>query len=303
MLKLPNVCCARLGVIMCGLLAMFSAQDADAEIPAGSSHYTFSQWSGPPLRVYSYRPRQITTDTPILIVMHGAQRDADRYRDEWVAVADELGLIIVAPEFDARRFPKSARYNLGGLGHAAGKADRDSSAFAAIEPLFDDARAQTGSQQTRYYLYGHSAGAQFVHRFIYANPQARIETAFAANAGWYTMPESRTAFPYGLKDSGLPASALQTALGVPLVILLGDADTERGGSLRVTPEADSQGPNRLGRGLNFFGTAAIWARHKALPFAWRLSIVPGAGHDNGMMAVGVRDYLMQQQPASTETGP
>ena len=35
-------------------------------------------------------------------------------------------------------------------------------------------KAATGNRSERYFLYGHSAGAQFVHSFLYAMPQARV---------------------------------------------------------------------------------------------------------------------------------
>jgi poly(3-hydroxybutyrate) depolymerase len=279
--------------------ALTIGQAAAAELPEGSSDYVFSDWDGTPLRVYTYRPANVAADQPIMIVMHGVERDADRYRDEWIAVAKKTGLIIAAPEFSDKKFPKSTNYNLGGLG----KRQRENgiaSAFDAIEPLFDDLRQRTGSPRQKYYLYGHSAGAQFVHRFVFAKPDARIETAFAANAGWYTMLQADASFPYGLKGSGLPDSTISNALSAPLVVLLGDADTDTGGNLRSTPEADAQGKTRLERGLNFFRASASLVDQQQLPFAWRLAIVPGAGHQNHKMAWGVRNFLAK---ATVVTAP
>ena len=53
---------------------------------------------------------------------------------------------------------------------------------AAIEPLFDHARARFGMEADAYSIYGHSAGAQFVHRFLFHVPDARVARAVAANA-------------------------------------------------------------------------------------------------------------------------
>ena len=47
-----------------------------------------------------------------------------------------------------------------------------------------------------YALYGHSAGGQFVHRYVAFADAPRMESAVAANSGWYTMPDDG-AFPYG----------------------------------------------------------------------------------------------------------
>ena len=54
----------------------------------------------------------------------------------------------------------------------------------AIEPLFDDVRKRFGTQVTRYSLYGHSAGAQFVHRYVLFMPEARLDKAVAAELGY-----------------------------------------------------------------------------------------------------------------------
>lgn len=279
------------------MIAFAMAQTASAAIPTGYGNFTFDGWAGVPLTIHTYRPETADANTPIVIVMHGVRRNADDYRDQWAAVAEDAGYIIAAPEFDAARFPRSAKYNLGGLGEDGLPQD---SAFNAIEPLFDTLRQQLGSARETYYLYGHSAGGQFVHRFVYAKPEARIETAFAANAGWYTMPQ-RSDFPYGLKGSGLPRGTANRAFAAPLVILLGDEDVERGDNLRQTPEADAQGANRLIRGMVFFGTAASLAGRRDVAFCWRLRIVPGSGHSNTRMAWGVPAYLAATDRQAPDT--
>lgn len=269
------------------VLALFAAvQPLRAEIPAGPDHFVFKEWDGPALRVFTYRPASVGPEAPIMIVMHGVNRDADRYRDEWIAVADRAGLIVAAPEFDADRFAGSQGYNLGGMPAPAGV-----SAFSAIEPLFEKLKERSGSLAGRYYLYGHSAGAQFVHRFLYAVPDARVEQAFAANAGWYTTPRHDRRFPYGLAGSGITDPMLKRALTRPLTILLGREDTETGSNLRSTPEAAEQGANRLERGRSFYASADRAAGELGIPLAWRMIEVPDAGHRNAQMAWAVPELL------------
>jgi hypothetical protein len=45
-------------------------------------------------------------------------------------------------------------------------------------------------------MFGHSAGAQFVTRFVTFMPQHR-PIAVAANAGWYTTLDDLVEFPTG----------------------------------------------------------------------------------------------------------
>jgi len=116
-------------------------------------------------------------------------------------------------------------------------------------------------------------------------PEARIDKAIVANAGWYTMPDPAIAFPYGLAGAPVDDQALDAALGQRLTVLLGTADTDRNDpDLRKTPEADAQGPHRFARGQHFFAQGKQAAAARGTPFGWRLITVPDVGHSNGKMA-------------------
>lgn len=273
--------------------ACATTQHAPA-IETGSGFFRFDAWAGPAIPVYYHRPASAGADAPIMIVMHGASRDADRYRDEWIAVAEKGNFIVVAPEFSKHKFPKSRMYNLGGVADKDGK-PRDESlwTFSAIEPLFDQVVMATGSKRKTYDLYGHSAGSQFVHRYLYYKPDARVDIAFPANAGWYTLPVADVAYPYGLKGSGIPESAVKTMLSRKVIMLLGDQDVLAGDNLRKTPEAMRQGPNRLTRGRHFFTTAKGVAGALGVPLGWEMVTVEKAGHQNGKMAWGVLPFVAQ----------
>ncbi|MCL9999276.1 MAG: hypothetical protein NBV68_07835 [Erythrobacter sp.] len=259
-------------------------------VPAGATgqagRFVFTGWDGPPLPVFYQLPETVTADTRIVFVMHGVNRDADRYRDEWAAHAKLFGFIVIAPQFAATDFPGSLGYNTGYFTEDNGSArPRSRWSFAAIEPLFDEVRQRFGTQVERYSIYGHSAGAQFVHRYVLFMPEARIERAITANAGWYTMPALDTAFPYGLGTTPIGDDGLAAALGKPLTVLLGTADTDRADpDLRKTPEADAQGPHRYARGQAFFARGEQAAASLGVPFAWRLERVPGVAHSNAGMA-------------------
>lgn len=274
-------------LLLAGTAVLLLAPDDTPLVEAPSAgRFVFTGWDGPDLPVYYQLPDKITAQTPVVFVMHGVNRDADRYRDEWAALARRHGFIAVVPQFSRADFPGSRGYNTGYFTQEDGTArPRALWSFAAIEPLFDDVRKRFGSGVTRYSIYGHSAGAQFVHRYVLFMPEARIDKAVAANAGWYTMPDSTTDFPYGLGGTPVAPDDLKAALGKPLTVLLGTADTDRSDpDLRKTPEADAQGPYRLARGQTFFVRAERAAKDMGTPFGWRLVTVPGIGHSNAGMA-------------------
>lgn len=268
------------------VLAGLGAPVAAMAQAAPAEPFVFDDWAGPPLPVWYALPEAVTADTPVVMVMHGVNRDADRYRDEWAGLARQHGLIVVVPTFGSADFPGANGYNTGYFADRNGTPrPRAQWSYAAIEPLFDAVRDRFGTQVQRYTLYGHSAGAQFVHRFVMLMPEARIEQAIAANAGWYMMPDLTTDFPYGAKGAPVSAETLAEALGKPLTVLLGTADTNTAHpNLRTTPEANLQGPHRYARGLAFHAAGRDAAARMEVPFGWRVEDVPGVGHSNGQMA-------------------
>ncbi|MCT2559352.1 hypothetical protein N0B51_10215 [Tsuneonella sp. YG55] len=253
--------------------------------PRGKGQFRFTRWAGPPLRVFYYRPPGAAGNAPIVLVMHGTNRDARRYRDEWAPLARERGFIVVAPQFDRTRFPGVEGYNLGGARDRRGRpVPRRRWTFAAIEPLFDEVRTRFGSMQPTYYLYGHSAGGQFVHRFVMHMGHTRLRRAFAANAGWYLMPDPKFRYPYGVADSGISARRLRSALTTRLTVLVGERDVVDDGNVRRSRQASMQGENRRARGHAFIEAAKARAAALRVATPWTLSTVADAGHENLAMA-------------------
>jgi len=287
---------------LCTLTAALLAAPLIAAAPLAGEYeprgrFVFTAPSGQSLPVWYQLPDRVTKDTPMVVVMHGVNRDADRYRDEWSGLARKYRMIVVVPEFAEADFPGARGYNTGFLTEADGTPrPRALWSFALIEPLFDTVRERFGTQVPRYSIYGHSAGAQFVHRFVMFMPEARIELAIAANAGWYTMPDPATAFPYGTGGSPIAADSLKPALAKPLVVLLGTADNDPAApDLRITPEASLQGLHRYARGKSFYAAGRAAATRLGTPFGWRLRRVPGVGHKNGLMAQAAARVIAERR--------
>jgi pimeloyl-ACP methyl ester carboxylesterase len=223
---------------------------------------------------------------PVLFVMHGVRRNGERYRNEWVSYAEKEKALLLVPEFSVEGFAGGRNYAVPRPNiNSVNSDDLPPSAFLVIEKIFDHVRSITRPETKEYLLYGHSAGGQFVHRFILFNPRARVKAVVAANAGWYTMPDFTVAFPYGLKNSGLLESGLREALSRKLIILLGEKDTDpRHPLLSRSAAATRQGQHRFERGQNFFRAAARAAESLNAPFDWQIATVPDADHDNAKMA-------------------
>lgn len=262
------------------------------DLREGTGRFEFSGSLGAierPLTVHYHRPESIDVDSPILFVMHGNGRNATGYRDVWIPLAEEYDFLLIVPEFSSEQYPSSRHYHQGNIRESSGAAiDSTFWSFTTLEAIFDEVRERTGTNRTTYNIYGHSAGSQFVHRFLQMMPGARIAEAVAANAGWYTLPDGEEAWPYGLGGVSTEAQfdiRLRNALGTKVTVLLGERDTNtEDADLRTTPEAMEQGPHRLARGHYFYQYAADMGDEHGIPFNWSLETVPGVAHSNGGMA-------------------
>ena len=221
-----------------------------------------------PVPVHGHRPAGWQPGGRAWIVLHGAGRDADRYRDAWAPLAERDGALLLCPEFTRAAWPGEQGYNL------------NPAVFDAIEAVAEAAGLAT------YALYGHSAGAQVAHRMLLRTGAPRAHHLVAANAGWYSFPDAGIPFPHGL---GGVETALAAAWAKPVTILLGEADTDpHHPALRRDAQTDRQGITRFERGHRFF--AACQAAAGPAP-NWRLATVPGVAHSNAGMAPAASAFL------------
>jgi poly(3-hydroxybutyrate) depolymerase len=255
---------------------------------AGTGTFSFDSsavLSGNPLKVRYIAPEGGASTADILIVMHGMGRNADEYQDDWTPLVRDRNVLVLVPEFSEDDYP-GASYNMGNMLDENEKPlPGEQWTFQVIEDLFDHVVEDVHSDATDYALFGHSAGAQFVHRFVEFGESHRLRIAVAANAGWYTTMDDSQVFPYGLADSPSSEEDMGPALATPLVLLLGadDIDPEND-SLRRDAESDAQGINRLQRGINYFLTSREMAADRSLPFDWRMVVMPGIAHEHTDMA-------------------
>ena len=251
--------------------------------------------AGKALPIHAYRPGAGAAGRPVIMVMHGVTRIAADYMDSWVGLAERCGFCLLIPEFSKADWPKSRRYNLGNLFADDGIAlPRAASSFAVVEQVFDAAAPVLGSDAATFSLYGHSAGAQFVHRFVTLTGAPRVDRAVAANAGWYTLPDRSLAYPYGLGGVEVDDETLQAGFATEMTILLGQSDSDPDSpDLRKTPEAMAQGPHRLARGRHFIAAAAALAAETGHELSWTSREVPHIGHSDRGMAPHAARILME----------
>lgn len=249
--------------------------------------------AGQPIRVWYQAPAD-PSSAQILMVMTGAHRDGEAYREDWLPLLENRNTLLLVLEFSKDEYPGVSSYNQGNILDEHGTINpQEAWTFNMVEALFKAVVQDTKSDAVDYALFGHSAGGQFVHRFMEFSPDSHVRIAVAANAGWYTMPDQDIEFPYGLKNSPLSSKEMREAFARPLVIMLGADDVDpKDALLQRDRNTDAQGDNRLTRGLNFY-QAARDAAGESAKFNWSLVVVPGVAHDHRRMAAAAAELLLK----------
>ena len=272
------------------------------DLAVGASAYPFTDprpGRSRSVTVYTYRPASFTPQSPVLIVMHGRNRNGRSYRDAWVAQSERFGFLLAVPEFSEADYEHPHEYNYGGMRNADGSPrPREAWTFPVVDAVFEDLKARTGSLAERYFLFGHSAGGQVVHRLATFAWSPKIERAITANAGSYTLPVREEAFPFGLGGTEVTDEELRTFFSRPLLVLLGEEDDDPNHyQLPREPGAMRQGPHRFARGHHYLAVAKREASRLGVPLAWKLATAPGVAHSNGGIAAYAARHFFEAWPA------
>lgn len=271
-----------------------------------------------PVKVYYYIPDNEAFNIrkmPILFSMHGADRGGLYQVRNWIATSDDKGVIVIAPQFSEELYP-SRDYQLGGISFDTARYSPKMTelwTYNIIESLFDYFKAATGNTSATYYMFGHSAGGQWTHRFLLNMKNHRCGKAVEANAGYYTVPDPKGisdgrrtySYPYSVKgmfyedaatrydDSRydyMTVEQLKKFFAFDMTVHLGMLDTvtsaEADPYLPVADAARAQGMCRLERGRFFYERSRKVADSLGCPFNWKIVEVAESGHSSAKMING-----------------
>jgi len=271
--------------------------------------------------VFYHKPAGFNENSPILLVLPGAGRNADDYRDSWIKSSEKYNALILSPSYKEKDYD-FAGYHLGGIVKnlkflkAPGKKkynnrtvltledgdirydtnyDSDSFIFKDLDRIFDHAVASLGTKQSQYDIFGHSAGGQIAHRLAVFNPNSKVNRILASNSGSYTVPSFDAKLPFGTQDALLSKSHLTAAFEEKLVLFIGEKDNAfgTGGILLHSPAVNFQGLHRLSRAQYFYKTSKDMATELDAKFNWQLEIIPNIGHNYRLMGQAAATYLYE----------
>tara|TARA_B100001115_G_scaffold182217_1_gene177958 strand:+ start:2102 stop:3004 length:903 start_codon:yes stop_codon:yes gene_type:complete len=291
--------CLLTGLWSCDKNEVISPQTAQGLEGTGLYHFkAYPNLAAGGLPVFYHVPADLPANAPVLIVFHGNGRDAEYSRDQLIAKANRLKFALVVPEFSSDAYPGGDKYNLGNIfedgDHPSESTlnPKEEWTFSVIEPLFENFKTRTGLSTTQFDVFGHSAGAQVAHRYLFFWNDAPMNRVVAAAAGWYTLPDTSVQFPYGLGASPAENADLSTFFSRPLTIVIGTADNDpNAASLRQTPQARAQGTNRLARAQYFYQQSIQQAQAIASPFSWQYRELQNVDHDFEATSAFAADLL------------
>lgn len=232
----------------------------------------------------------------ILVVAHGmlsknqdAAAQAKTYAKRWAPYAEQHGLIVIAPVFDDERFGNLTQ-GYGGYRNLFGKYI---GADEFVHQLVEKYRHHTTSASAQFYLYGHSAGGQFVSRYSVTHPERIIKAVISA-AGRYSYPDDSTSWPYGagrlnkkiswdkgsiIRHERVSPQLINYAKAAEKVqIVIGARDT------KVQDKRPAHiGNNRIAFANSWAAAMNNLARGYNLPAKVQVHQVAGVGHDSARL--------------------
>ncbi|PWL39897.1 hypothetical protein DKG77_03440 [Flagellimonas aquimarina] len=281
------------------------------KVDGGNNHH------GDSITIFYHRPVNFTQNSKILMVIPGAGRNGDDYRDSWIETSEKHSVLIISPSYPEKEY-NYGDYHLGGVvkdlnlskGISFKKGTnqvlvdenivlfninnkKEDWIYDDFDRIFEMVKRATKSRQKKYDLFGHSAGGQILHRFVLFSPNSKANKILASNAGTYTLPDYKENYPFGMKN--VDARKLRASFKKELVLFLGELDNEsetRGRMLR-SKTADIQGTHRLARGKYFCSYSTEAAKNLGMKFNWKLEVIANVGHNQKKMAEFAANYLYE----------
>ena len=256
------------------LLLVLSIYVSSSEI----KQVTFAYWDKPDVEIFYITPEQINKDTKVIFVMHGNSRNAEDYLSAWIPHVLNKNVIVAAPQFTKTDF---RYFFLLEMAESSGKINNNKNEYInnSISLFFNYMKSKFSLSTQTYSMFGHSAGAQFTHRYMLLSKDQRISNAVIANAGWYTFT-TNDEFPYGIKNSPINISNEQIKwfMSNKVNLLIGSEDIGYN-SLNSSKGAKLQGITRVDRANSYFNSLITSAEDKNYALRWNYKVLDNVDHD------------------------
>lgn len=253
-----------------------------------------------------YMPLEWLGPLRIVVIVHGSLESDEQALDaahrlvrEWVDLANSEGLILVAPAFDQRNFENGPGGGYRGLFGRHVSADRY---VNEIVDSYTPKYAWRLKSPGRFSLYGHSAGGQFISRYVVTHPN-RCVSAAISGAGTFAFPNPTVKWADGMKElkrnirwtDGLPDRQIVItpnpenwlwAATLPIGVVVGAEDTEQ-----LTPIQGQRGDTRVARAQNWVKDMNQLATDNGEIGRCSFILVPNIAHNGFKLIPYCQDFL------------
>ena len=239
---------------------------------------TFAYWDKPDVEIFYITPEKINKDTKVIFVIHGNSRNAEDYLSAWIPHVINKNVIVAAPQFRKIDF---RYFFLLEMAESSGKVNSNNNEYInnSISLFFNYLKSKFSLSTETYRMFGHSAGAQFTHRYMLLSMDNRISNTVIANAGWYTFITDDE-FPYGINNSPIKISNEQIKWFVSKKAnLLNGSDDVGFPSVKNSKGANLQGLTRVDRAANYFDSLIMSAENRGYALRWNYRVLDRVDHD------------------------
>lgn len=269
----------------------FSAESPDAVLIPGEIS-GFQDTYGP---YFLYRPAHLSNPPQTLVVIHGtpakdqaAGETAFYYAQHWAPFAEENGWLLLVPAFNQADFSSRRGEISDALTGYRGLFGREIGADDWVLRLLGLGWEALDLPEAPILLYGHSAGGQYVGRFLVAHPD-RVERAVISAAVTYPQPDPAVSWPYGMGslsteiiwEDGTTADVeiipdpqkwlAATQVQTRVIVGLNDLEPQ-------LQRPGQEGRVRLAISQNWVDAMAAFAAENGLESQITFEAIPGKGH-------------------------
>ena len=229
---------------------------------------------------------------PLAVIMHGSLRDAQAYRDRFIAWAEEAQVVLLAPLFPGGIIVPGDVSNYRFMEWHGIRFDH------VLLAMIDEVAPIYRILKERFLLHGFSAGGHFAHRFFYLHPQRLAGVSIGA-PGAVTLLDKAHDWWVGVRDLearfGIPLN-IPAMREVPVQMVVGGDDTETWeititpGHERWMPGANLAGASRVER------MASLRDSFERNGIAVQLDVVPGVAHSHAGVVGAVETFFREVRP-------
>lgn len=258
---------------------------------------------------YHYQGRSAGAQLKLLVINHGMfseKKDefiaAKQMLEPWFTFADEYGATHIAPVFDNSAFAVTKHDSADG-GYR-GLFGRDINADEFLHEIIAQYENSVKNYDGRFYLIGHSAGAQFANRYSVRHPQRVIAAAYSAPA-WFAFPDPKLRWPLGMgrrtyKQAWVGRSQDKLidiqpqpswwihAAQIPCAVVVGEKDLE---PLRHVEHVG--GDNHVERAKYWVASMNKFAAERGVKSTQHLVLVANTGHEYQKLAPALQNFIRQ----------